>query len=89
MQRLASTGMADDESASTRVAVWHNAAAMWKDAPLFGHGVGSFIPVFPMYQDIAMEEVTVKHPESSWLQWLVELGLIPLVLAGVVAVVFF
>lgn len=82
VQRLASTGKAKDESASTRVAVWRNAGTMWKDAPFFGHGAGAFIPVFPMYQNISMEEVTVKHPESSLLQWLVESGLVLVVAAG-------
>ena len=41
-----------------------------------------------MYQDIAMEEVRVKHPESSLLQWLNELGLIPVLLGGVLLLAF-
>ena len=75
-------------STQTRVAVWHDALAMWRDAPLFGHGLDAFTRVFPMYQKLDLEEIVVLHPESSWLQWLTELGLIPVAL-GVVALVLF
>jgi|GEM_PF-1021479 len=88
LQRFAGTGLPSDDSAATRVAVWHNAVGMWRDAPLFGHGWGSFASVFPMYQQISMEEVMVKHPESSWLQWLTELGFIPVVMIVIAGLVF-
>ena len=88
LQRFAGTGLPSDDSAATRVAVWHNAVGMWRDAPLLGHGWGSFTSIFPLYQQISMEEVMVKHPESSWLQWLVELGLIPVAMIVVAGVVF-
>ncbi|MEQ1861976.1 MAG: O-antigen ligase family protein, partial [Chthoniobacteraceae bacterium] len=88
LQRIAGTGQAMDESASARVAIWKNAATMWHDAPLLGHGLGAFASVFPVYQQIALEEVTVKHPESSWLQWLTELGLVPVLLGALAALGF-
>lgn len=63
--------------------VWSNAILMWRDAPLLGHGVHSFSWLFPFYQRLRLDDNVVLHPESSWLQWLCELGLIPtLVLAG-------
>jgi O-antigen ligase len=77
-----------DESVSTRIAVWHDALTMWREAPLFGHGSGVFASVFPMYQQIGVEEVLVKHPESSWLQWLTELGFIPVALGTIALVAF-
>lgn len=83
LQRIAGTGSVTDDSAAARSEVWKNAAAMWRDAPLFGHGLGAFESVFPMYQQLAMEGVRVKHPESSLLQWLDELGLVSVLLAAV------
>lgn len=75
-------------STLTRVAVWKDAAGMWLDAPLLGHGLGSFGSVFPLYQKIELENQLAIHPESSWLQWLVELGALPVLLAVAGAVLF-
>ncbi len=75
-------------SNSMRLKIWHDVFTMWKDAPLLGHGVGSFGQIFPFYQTFELENGVVLHPESSWRQWLVELGLLPLAL-GVVAFVRF
>lgn len=88
LQRFAGTGLPADDSAAARVLVWKNATVMWRDAPLLGHGLGAFASVFPMYQEIVMEEVRVKHPESSLLQWLNELGLVPVLLAGLALLAF-
>ena len=71
-------------SNQTRREIWANAAAMWRDALLLGHGVDSFGGLFPFYQHLTLDDSVVAHPESSWLQWLCELGLVPVViLAGV------
>jgi O-antigen ligase len=65
--------------------VWKNAVTMWRDAPLLGHGVETFGGLFPFYQRLTLDDNVVLHPESSWLQWLCELGLVPTVLlAGLV-----
>ncbi|MEP6670966.1 MAG: O-antigen ligase family protein [Chthoniobacter sp.] len=72
----------------TRIAVWHDAIAMWRDAPLLGHGLDSFAGVFPLYQKIQLENQIVLHPESNWLQWLAELGLIPVLLAAAALALF-
>ena len=64
--------------------IWANAITMWRDAPLLGHGISSFTGLFPFYQHLTLDDNVVLHPESSWLQWLAELGLIPvLVITGV------
>ena len=75
-------------SNETRVEVWKNTIEMWKDAPLFGHGLDSFTQIFPMYQHLDLEQSVVLHPESSWLQWLAELGLIPVALALAALAIF-
>ncbi len=68
-----------DVSNHMRVAVWKDTLRLWNDAPLFGHGLQSFTQVFPMYQAIETGGRPVLHPESSWLQWLSELGVVPVV----------
>jgi O-antigen ligase len=60
--------------------IWGNAVTMWRDAPLLGHGVETFTDLFPFYQHLTLDDNVVIHPESSWLQWLCELGLVPVVI---------
>ena len=60
--------------------IWANAVTMWRDAPLLGHGVDGFARLFPFYQHLTLDDNVVIHPESSWLLWLCELGLIPVVI---------
>ena len=75
-------------SNAMRLRIWQDVFLMWKDAPLLGHGVDSFAQIFPFYQTFELENGVVLHPESSWRQWLVELGLIPVAL-GTVALAMF
>ena len=79
---------AGEVSNDLRRGIWHDAAGMWRDAPMLGHGIGTFAGIFPLYETIKLENQYVLHPESSWLQWLIELGLIPVVLAAAAAVLF-
>ncbi|EDY21609.1 O-antigen polymerase [Chthoniobacter flavus Ellin428] len=79
---------AGEVSNLTRIGVWHDAIGMWHDAPLLGHGLDSFAGIFPFYQKIQLENQIVIHPESSWLQWLTELGLIPVLIAAAAVVLF-
>ena len=72
----------------TRLGVWHDAMGMWRDAPLLGHGLNSFTGIFPLYQKIELENQIAIHPESSWLQWLTELGIIPVLIAAAAVLVF-
>lgn len=75
--RSAEAGLVSNE---TRVLIWKEALGMWRDAPLFGHGVDTFTQLFPLYQRFDLDGKTVLHPESSWLQWLAELGALPVAL---------
>jgi hypothetical protein len=76
-----------DIPTNIRWQIWANTLTMWKDAPLFGHGLGTFPQIFPLYQTLNLENQTVGHPESSWLLWLVEMGIIPLLIAAGAAAV--
>lgn len=82
------TADAMDESKLNRIQVWHDAVGMWKDAPLLGHGIGVFASVFPFYQTIEPENQIFIHPESSWLQWLTELGVLPVLIAAAAGALF-
>ena len=73
-----------DVSTRMRIHIWEDTIRVWKDAPLFGHGVGSFTQIFPIYQEVTTGESIVLHPESSWLQWLVELGALPVLFCAIV-----
>jgi O-antigen ligase len=70
--------------------IWSDALGLWRDAPLFGHGLDTFARLFPFYTHADFDGQTVLHPESSWLLWLCEVGAIPvLLLAGALAVFVF
>ena len=70
-------------STQMRVHIWQDTLRVWKDAPLLGHGLGTFTQIFPIYQEVGTGESIVLHPESSWLQWLVELGAVPVLFAAI------
>lgn len=65
-----------------RILVWQDTLSMWQDAPLLGHGLGSFAQLFPLYQKVELDDEIVLHPESSWLMWLAELGALPVLIAA-------
>jgi O-antigen ligase len=82
------TSAESDVSNLTRVQLWRDALFMWRDAPLFGHGAGAFGSIFPMYLRAVLDNQQVLHPESSWLLWLAEFGLVPMLLMVAGAVWF-
>jgi len=63
--------------------IWQDAVRVWRDAPLWGHGLGTFAQIFPFYQTVQAHEQIILHPESSWLLWLDELGVIPVAVGAV------
>lgn len=73
------------DSNSSRVVIWKETLHLWSDAPLFGHGAASFSSIYPLYTEIPFDNESVLHPESSWLQWLAELGAVPVLLGALLA----
>jgi O-antigen ligase len=69
--------------------IWQDAIRVWHDAPLWGHGLGTFTQIFPIYQTVQAHEQVVLHPESSWLLWLDELGAIPVCIGAAFFLFFF
>jgi len=63
------------ESFEERWRFWVNTFQIFKDFPLFGTGLGTFIHVFPMYRSFHIRGL-VTHAENDLLQLLSEVGLI-------------
>lgn len=57
-----------------RIQIWQDTLQMWRDAPIFGHGLRTFPEIIGLYQTLRLEDQVIRHPESSWLLWLAELG---------------
>ena len=68
--------------------IWQDALRVWHDAPLWGHGLGTFAQIFPFYQTVQAHEQVILHPESSWLLWLDELGVIPVAVGAALLLYF-
>ena len=88
LSRFASPGEGNIPN-NLRWQIWQDAARVWQDAPLWGHGLGTFAQIFPLYQTVQAPEQIILHPESSWLLWLDELGGIPVALAAAFFLYFF
>jgi O-antigen ligase len=79
----ADAGALVDRSVMGRLSIYGDAERWWRDAPLFGTGLGSFETVYPAYQDVELR-ASVAHAHSDWLELLLEAGLLG-ALAAVVA----
>ena len=75
-----------EDSNSSRVAIWGETLHLWADAPLFGHGAGCVqLGLTRSTRSSRWTMKSVLHPESSWLQWLAEMGAVPVLLAALLA----
>lgn len=63
------------ESFEERWMIWANTFQIFKDFPLIGSGLGTFIHVFPMYRSFHIIGL-VTHAENDFLQLASEVGLI-------------
>ena len=54
---------------------WVNTFQIFKDFPLFGSGLGTFVHIFPMFRSFHIRGL-VTHAENDFLQLLSEVGLI-------------
>jgi O-antigen ligase len=77
------------ESFKERWMFWVNTFQIFKDFPLFGSGLGTFVHIFPMYRSFHIRGL-VTHAENDFLQLLSEVGLIGIgLLLFVFAFLFF
>ena len=73
------------ESFEERRKIWVNTFQIFKDFPLFGSGLGTFVQVFPMYRSFHIRGL-VTHAENDFLQLASEVGIIG---AGLLLILFF
>lgn len=81
------TSAAERFSFSQRWLILRGTAALVADAPLLGHGTGSFPAVFPRVQPAPLSRelgvgLSVNHAHLDWLEVAADLGLPALALAG-------
>jgi O-antigen ligase len=63
------------ESLKDRWMIWVNTFQIFKDFPVLGSGLGTFIHIFPMYRSFHIRGLHT-HAENDFLQLLSEVGLI-------------
>jgi len=63
------------ESFKDRWTIWVNTFQIFKDFPLFGSGLGTFVQVFPMYRSFHILGL-YTHAENDFLQLASEVGLV-------------
>jgi O-antigen ligase len=73
------------EDFKLRWTIWANTFQIFKDFPLLGSGLGTFVYIFPMYRTLHIEGLAT-HAENDILQLASEVGLIGL---GLLSVLFF
>ena len=73
------------ESFEDRWEIWVNTFQIFKDFPLFGSGLGTFVQVFPMYRSFHILGL-VTHSENDFLQLLSDVGILG---TGLLAALFF
>ena len=77
------------EGFEERSKIWVNTFQIFKDFPLLGSGLGTFVHIFPMYRSFHIRGL-VTHAENDFLQLASEVGLIGMgLLLFVFAILFF
>jgi O-antigen ligase len=75
LDAVVSRFFAASEDLETRWKVWVNTFQIFKDFPLLGSGLGTFIHIFPRYRSFHVRGL-FTHAENDFLQLLSEVGLI-------------
>jgi O-antigen ligase len=76
-----------ESSVGNRPALWRDSLGIFRDHPLVGAGMGSFVTVYPPYQTAALDLVT-EHAHNDYVEALTETGLLGGVLILAMLVIF-
>ena len=68
-----------DHSAQSRYTIWKDSMEMWRDYPISGVGADGFRTMYPQYGSLVNTKM-VTHAESKLIQFVVDYGLIGLLL---------
>lgn len=80
----ADAGSLIDRSVMGRLSIYGDSLRWWRDAPLFGTGLGGFETIYPSYQDLGLIGMAA-HAHSDWLELTLETGLLGLIGALIAA----
>lgn len=69
----ADAGSLIDRSVMGRLSIYGDALRWWRDAPLFGTGLGGFETIYPSYQDLGLIG-RAAHAHSDWIEFTLETG---------------
>lgn len=72
--------MSDVDFEASRLMVWRDTFRLVEFYPIFGCGIGAFAPAYWPYQRVVRFEYW-PHAHNEYLQWVLEAGLVGLVLA--------
>ena len=64
-----------EASNGSRPAIWKGSFGIFRDHPLLGAGLGSFVTVYPAYQTEAQDLVT-EHAHNDYIEAVTETGLV-------------
>ena len=85
-QRVGAVLEDPEKAGGIRMQMWRDVPAMVRDRPVWGHGGGSFVWIYPPYQVHVKEHLLWDYLHNDYLQLAVEYGLAGLALAlGVLA----
>lgn len=65
-----------DSSAGYRLALYRNSLEIFRDFPLFGTGLGSYLEAFKPYQNLQMFADTFEHAHNDGVELLVQVGVL-------------
>jgi len=74
----ADAGSLIDPNVMGRLFIYGDSWRWWRDAPLFGTGLGGFETLYPSYQDLGLLG-TAAHAHSDWIEFALEAGLLGLI----------
>lgn len=77
-----------DMASSFRLQTWRDSTQVVASSPWIGYGMGTFVDALPPFKS-ANGGLRIEHAENDYLEWLVETGLIGVVLGGFVFVGLF
>lgn len=86
-QELNMAQIAQKASLDSRIIIWKDVIAMWKNFPLFGIGAGAFEWIFPIYKSDLASPLKIATAHSGYMHFLAETGIagVLLLLAFLVA----
>ncbi len=77
-----------ESSFQYRHTVWKDTLSLFRDFPILGSGLGTFVHIFPRYKT-SLAELRFTHTENDYLQMLAETGIIGSLLVLCGGVIFF